>query len=190
MKIFDSRNVYRKADRLLEYHIGLLGVKGRNFEKDGEAYYSYNESGDEYLRAGYTTTKKLLSRTFNFELKQVISNIDFDDDFKLKLRFSGFKEISSAIFMPVKGFKGCEDYFNDPELLTFLAKKAKQVELAYIIIEYRKRPSQIEIRICPYAGAFLWVVVPPVFYDMKLRDNEIKTLMEITELLKSYIEKM
>lgn len=190
MGIFDVKNIYRRADRLLEYHIGLLVSKGKAFEKDGEAYYSFEESEEDFLRIGYTKTKKLLSRTFNFEVKQVINNIAFNDSFKLKLRFKGFKEISGASFVPEKGDQGYEAFFNDAQLLDRLWKRAKEVELAYVKIEYQKELNRLEIKICPYAGAFLWVVVPPVFYDMKLTDCEIQALMELAELLKSYINSM
>ena len=190
MGIFDVKNIDRRADRLLEYHIGLLVSKGKAFEKDQEAYYCFEESQENFLRIGYTKTKKLLSRTFNLEVKQVISNIAFNDSFKLRLRFKGFKEISGASFIPEKGSEGYEAFFNDTQLLNFLCKRAKEVELAYVKIEYHKELNQIEIKICPYAGAFLWVVVPPVFYDMKLTDCEIQALMEMAELLKSYINRI
>lgn len=190
MGIFDVKNVYRRADRLLDYHIGLLASTGKSFEKDGEAYYYFEESKEDFLRIGYTKTKKLLSRTFNLEIKQIINNIDFDNSFKLNLRFKGFKEINGASFVPEKGSESYEDLFNDAQLLDLLWHKAKEVELAYVKIEYRKRLNQIEIRICPYAGAFLWVVVPPVFYDMKLKDGEAKALIEIVDLFKSYIKQL
>lgn len=190
MGIFDTRNVYRRADRLLEYHISLLTSKGKAFEKDGEVYYCFEEDKDECLQVSYKTTKKLLSRTYNFELKQIFHNIDFDNDFQLKLRFRGLKEISGAIFVPEKGSEGYESYFNDAQLLDLLSKKAREVELAYVRIEYHKSKNQLEFGICPYAGAFLWVVIPPVFYDMKLTDCEIQALMELVELLKSYISRM
>jgi len=193
MGLFDVKNITRRADRLMNYHVEMLNQMGKKFERDGESFYSYDSNGEDYLRIGYNKTKKMLSRTFNLEIKQVINNIEFDDSFKIKLRFQGFKEINGAKFVSEKSKgmeSGYEDLFNNGVLLEKIWKLAKEVEMAYIKIEYIKRSNQLEIRICPYAGAFLWVVVPPVFYDMKLKQQELVSLMKMIGVIKSYVLKM
>jgi hypothetical protein len=189
MGLFNANNIERRAARLMSFHIGRLEALGKPFERDGEAYYQYVPGSKDYLRIGYTKTKKFLSRTFNLEIKYVLNDIAFDDSFKIKLRFQGFKEINGARFVPDRGSKGYEAFFNDPGFLETLWRKAKEVELAYVVVEYFKSQNKLEIRICPYAGAFLWVVVPPVFYDMKLRDNELVALMDIAGLAAGYVDR-
>jgi hypothetical protein len=193
MGLFDARNITRRADRLMKYHIDILNGMGNNFQLDGEGFFSYDPKSENYIRIGYSKTKKMLSRTFNMEIKQVIKNIEFDDSFKIKLRFQGFKEINGARFISEKGKEltsGYEDLFNNSGLLEKIWKLAREVEMAYVKIEYIKRSNQLEIRICPYAGAFLWVMVPPVFYDMKLRQPELASLMKIIGVLKEYVLNM
>ncbi len=193
MGIFDVKNITRRADRLMNYHVELLNKQGNDFQRDGECFYSYDPDSEDYLRVGYNKTKKLLSRTFNLEIKQVIKNIEFEDSFKIKLRFQGLKEINGAKFVAERGKDtkgGYEDFFNNPALLEKIWKLAKQVEMAYVKIEYIKRNSQLEIRISPYAGAFLWVVVPPVFYDMKLKQPELEILIKMIGVMKDYVLNM
>lgn len=193
MGLFDVKNITRRADRLMNYHVELLNKQGNNFQRDGEYFYSYDPESEDYLRIGYNKSKKLLSRTFNLEIKQVIKNIEFEDSFKIKLRFQGLKEITGAKFVAEKGKDtkdGYEDFFNNPALLEKIWKLAKQVEMAYVKIEYLKKINQLEIRISPYAGAFLWVVVPPVFYDMKLREPELATLLNMIGVMKGYVLNM
>jgi hypothetical protein len=193
MGLFDARNITRRADRLMKYHIEMLNQMGNFFEPDGEGYLSYDSGSEDYLRVGYNKSKKMLSRTFNLEIKQVIKNIEFDDSFKIKLRFQGLKEITGGKFVSEKGkdaSSGYEALFNDSVLLDKICRLAKEVEMAYIRIEYIKRSNQLEIRICPYAGAFLWVVVPPVFYDMKLKKPEMESLIKMIGTLKDYVMSM
>lgn len=189
MGLFDIKNITRRADRLLNYHVEILNNIGNHFQRDCESFYSYDSKNEDYLRVGYSKTKKMLSRTFNLEIKQVINNIKFDDNFKIKLRFQGVKEIKGARFVSEKGqdlASGYEDLFNSNALLEKILKVSKRVEIAYVKIEYLKINSQLEIRVCPYAGAFLWVVVPPIFYDMKLNKQELTNLMEMIGVMKVY----
>jgi hypothetical protein len=193
MGLFDIKNITRRADRLMNYHIEMLNQLGYNFERDGEGFLSYDSGSEDYLRVGYNKNKKMLSRTFNLEIKQVIKNIEFEDSFKIKLRFQGFKEINGALFVSEKAkgkASGYEDLFNNKAMLEKIWKLAKEVEMAYVKIEYIKRNNQLEIRICPYAGAFLWVVVPPIFYDMKLRQPELVSLMKMIGVMKEYVLNM
>jgi len=193
MGLFDVKNITRRADRLMNYHVEILNKLGNDFQRDGEYFYNYDPDSEDYLRVGYNKTKKMLSRTFNLEIKQVIKNIEFDDSFKIKLRFKGLKEINGATFVVERTnntISGYEDLFNDRAFLEKIWKLAKQIEMAYVKIEYIKRSSQLEIRISPYAGAFLWVVVPPVFYDMKLKQPELETLMKMIGVMKDYVLNM
>lgn len=193
MGLFDVKNITKRADRLMNYHIEILNQMGNRFERDGENFYSYDCNGEDYLRVGYNKSKKLLSRTFNLEIKQIINNIEFADSFRLKLRFQGFKEINGARFVSEKGknlTSGYEDLFNNEALLEKIWKLAKQVEIAYVKIEYLKSINRFEILVCPYAGAFLWVVVPPVFYDMKLKKQELESLLEMVQVMKEYVIEM
>jgi hypothetical protein len=189
MRFFDIKNIDKRADRLMKHHISLLSDMGKVFEKDGDFYYC-SGSDDDYLRIGYSKTKKMLSRTFNFEMKQMINNIDFDDSFNIKLRFQGFKEITGGRFIPGKGSEGYEAFFNESPFLEEFCRKAKEIEIAYVKIEYKKNSQQLELTICPYAGAFLWVVVPPVFYDMKLKEKEIVALMEMISLFQGHLKEL
>ena len=189
MRFFDIKNIDKRADRLMRYHIGLLAEKGKVFEKDGDFYYC-NGSNDDYLRIGYSKSKKLLSRTFNFEIKQFINHIDFDNSFNIKLRLQGFKEITGGRFIPGKGSEGYEAFFNESPFIDEFCRKAKEAEIAYVKIEYKKNLQQLELTICPYAGAFLWVVVPPVFYDMKLKDAELNAIIEMLALFQEHLKEM
>jgi hypothetical protein len=176
-----------RANRLLDYHIRMLTNKGINFKKDDVNYYLYSSESDDYIKIGYNKSKKLLSRTYNLEFISVINNIDFTKDFKVKLQFKGMKQIVGAKFVGSKDQKGYADFFNDEKLLDKVWNMARKIELAYVTIEYKRKTSKLEITVSPYPGAFLWVIFPPVFYDLKLKENEILILFNIIETLTEYV---
>lgn len=187
MKQFDSRNIDKRAERLLRYHAGLLMEKGIPMVKENENYYIYDQNKEDYMKMGYSKTKKLLSRTFNLEIKSVIHDLDFSEDFRLKMQFKGFPNITDAYFKSQKGNRRYEAFFQDPSFMESIVKEAKKVELAYIYIQYHKASRKMEIRVCPYAGAFLWVIFPPVFYDMRLKEEELSSVYKIAEMMKHYV---
>lgn len=191
MKQFNSENIERRAQKLLDYHVAVIDKNGRDWVQNGKHCYIHkwgnNRYGD-YVEMTYNKSKKLLSRSFNLELKSHIHSIEFENDFKIKLQFSGVKEIKSAKFV---GKKECQEYlnfFNSESLLNDIRNMAKKVEIAYVIIEYEKVRNNIIITVAPYPGAFLWIVFPPVFYDMKLKREELDVLLDMSYRITNFID--
>lgn len=187
MKQFDSRNIDKRAAKLLDHHAGLLGASGIPFIKENGNYYLYEKGSEDYMKMGYSKRKKLLSRTFNLEIQSIIHNVDFSQDFQLKLQFKGFPNITGADFKGNKKDRGFESMFQQQDLLDAILKEARKVEIAYIYIQYHKASQKMEIRVCPYAGAFLWIIFPPVFYDMRLKEEEIFSLYKTAKIITDYM---
>lgn len=189
MKQFDSRNIDRRAGKLLDYHVSLLKSQNKAFTPEGQSYYCRREQREDYMKIGYNKRKKLLSRTFNLEISSVLYDIDFPEDFSLKLRFKGFPNIIGAFFQGQKTSKKYEDFFQGADLMERIICQAKKVELAYVNIRHSKAAGKTEVTVCPYAGAFLWVIFPPVFYDMRLKKEEMAAVYKTAELISDHIAK-
>ncbi|MCI8648268.1 MAG: hypothetical protein HFE76_16085 [Firmicutes bacterium] len=189
MKQFDSRNIDRRAGRLLDYHVGLLKGQHDEFALEGQSYYCRKGEQEAYMKIGYNKRKKLLSRTFNLEVSSILYDIDFPEDFSLKLRFKGFPNITGAFFQGQKTSKKYESFFQQADLMEHITYQAKKVELAYVNIQHSKAARKMEITVCPYAGAFLWVIFPPVFYDMRLKREEMVAVHRTAELITEHITK-
>ena len=189
MKQFDSRNIDKRAGKLLNYHIELLTNQDLKFTPEGESYYEYQRGKEDYLKIGYHKRKKLLSRTFNLEFKSVIHEIELPESFDLKLQFKGFPKITGAAFTGSKNSRKFECYFQDKQLISAVLKEAGKVEIAYVHIQYNKVSKKIEVSVCPYAGAYLWVIFPPAFYDMRLKEEEIRAVYYLVEAVTDYINR-
>ena len=66
MKQFDSRNIDKRAERLLRYHAGLLMEKGIPMVKENENYYIYDQNKEDYMKMVITI---LHQRKLNSTLK-------------------------------------------------------------------------------------------------------------------------
>lgn len=187
MKQFDSRNIDRRAGKLLDYHMSLLENQNKEFTLEGQSYYCRRKEQEDYMKIGYNKRKRLLSRTFNLEVSSVLYDLDFPEDFSLKLQFKGFPNITGAFFQGQKTSKKYEDFFQNRDLMESIICQAKKVELAYVKIQHCKAAGKTEIIVCPYAGAFLWVIFPPVFYDMRLKKEEMDAVYRTAELIAAHM---
>lgn len=190
MNIFNTNNVTKQALRALESHMNILINSGKDFEKSDDKFYMYFENDcEDYMKVSYNLVKKIISRTFNMEFTTIIKNVEFKNSFALKLKFNGFPHISDVHFQGEKNQRSREPelLFNDEKLKKELLKLVSSVDLAYCKIEYQSITNEIKITICPYAGSYLWVVFPPVFYSLRLSEKELNALHDMGILFRNHI---
>ncbi len=181
----------KRVRDLLEYHIDLLSRKNRSFNKNTleEAYYLKelpHAEEDDYLRVGYSLKKKLLTRTFNFEIVTTLNEIYFKNPFILTMKFTGFPDIQAAYFKGKKGESSYEAIFNDKKLVDRIIDNARKVDIGYVRVEYQDKAGKLIIKVCPYAGAFLWILVPPILQKIPLNKKELDALWSITMDLRNF----
>lgn len=183
----------KRLKDLLDDHIQMLTGKNRTFQvMRDEGYYLEQrinpDNPDDTVKIGYTMQKKLLTRSFCLEFRTVVNDIHFSENFLLKLNFAGFPHTNTVFF---KGKKESEKYaesFNKPQLLEKLKRTAGMVDIDFITIEYSKSRAAFTIRISPIPGGAIWIVFPPVFFKMKLKQEEIDALWRIMIDLRKHIE--
>jgi hypothetical protein len=188
MKQFSIANIDRKAEKLMKEHVENIVPLYGEFKKQGDWYYTEeNEKGD-YVSAGYYFSKKLLTKVYNFQISLVLQNIDFDEDFSIESSFKGMVNIKDISFK-VKGNRSCmaERLNKDKVLKKKICDIAKHIDLTNISLKYSMYDKELKISINPYAGAFIWLKFPPVFYGIRLKESEYKSLYKLLNYLKSYL---
>lgn len=159
-----------------------------------EGYYLESDinpkNSDDYVKIGYSLSKKFLTRTYNFEIKTVFLGVDFRDSFDLKLKFSGFPKIEVVYFGSKKKNEEYVRLYNDSGLIEKLKNIARKVDIGYITISFNKHAQRLDITVSPIAGAFLWVVFPPIFQKIALKQEEIDALWEAMIAIRKHTEKL
>jgi hypothetical protein len=158
----------------------MLDAGFGDFRAADGAYYRENEASGDFLKIGYSEDNKLLSRVYNLAFKSSMPGFDFPADFKARIRFFGFKEITDAAFVTDAKDRGAEARLNEPELLSLILRAAREVDLASVRLEYVKRSGVLTLSVQPYAGAYVWVKFPPAFYGMRLKKEEMNALCRLT----------
>lgn len=185
----------KRVKDLLDDHIRMLTKKNRTFTNiRDEGYYLDQvvnpDNEDDYIKIGYTMQKKFISRTFCLEFRTTVNGVYLPKDFSLKLNFKGFPHIESAYFKGKKGSEKYEEAFNDNGLLSRLKKVAEIIDIDFILIEYNKSLGAFIIRISPIPGGIIWIVFPPLYYKMKLKQEEIDALWRGLITLRKYTMKL
>lgn len=194
-KVASSGIATKRVRDLLDYHIDMLTKPNRKFYMlRDEGYYLESDinpkNSDDYVKIGYSLSKKFLTRTYNFEIKTVFLGVDFRDSFDLKLKFSGFPKIEVVYFGSKKKNEEYVRLYNDSGLIEKLKNIARKVDIGYITISFNKHAQRLDITVSPIAGAFLWVVFPPIFQKIALKQEEIDALWEAMIAIRKHTEKL
>jgi uncharacterized UPF0146 family protein len=120
------------------------------------------------------------------ELKILIGNIDIGKDFSAKIGFKGQTRITNAIFKIKNSTKKIDSLLNNETLLNYIIDIAGKVDIAKMKMDYFGRSKTLAIKIYPYGGAMLWLKIPPIYFPIKLHDNEMKALYALMQKVGNY----
>jgi len=178
-----NENIEKRANALLDSHIGILGADAACFVSTANGYERRDKDGNVDLYIGYAPKSKLLTKIFNLELRKVVKNDLFERSFSAKIKFRGSRKIESASFELIRPNSKIEEQLNDPEMLEEVTELAQKVDVSTLTLDYSKANEKLTIVLMPYAGAFLWIKFPPVFYPLKLTGEEMKCLCSIIDII-------
>jgi hypothetical protein len=185
-----KKNVDSRAAALLEHHMSLLGASPGFSRKDELTYAREGGTDLTDFLIGYDVKSKFMTKTYNLLFKARIPNMDLGDSFKARIKFRGVKTIETGFFEIKPKREEAERLLNDPALIDLIVNAAREVDIAMITVEYSAGTEALTISILPYAGAFLWIKLPPVYYPLKLNEIEMNALeklsREITGRLSSF----
>lgn len=191
MKMLDPKNVISKSDRMMKVHLEMFSEYLGTYEAFDNNFY-FLDTEEEMIKISYEADSKLLTKVFSISLKLGLKDIRMSSSWKVKSSFLGNIKPEGMYF------KGCNKYSGDmaawlneqTEFVDFLFSETKKVELQNIVIEYNEHSRMLTASVNPYAGAFVWIKMPPVYHDIKLRRDEIEAICIMAELLKKFLKKL
>jgi hypothetical protein len=182
-----QKNVDARAAALLEHHMSLLGTASGFARKDGLTYVNEKGTGSADLSIKYDAKSKFMTKTYNLLFRLRIPDVDLGDSFKARIKFRGTKMIETGFFDVKPRHEVAESLLNDPSFIDMIVEAAHKVDIAVITVEYSAGAEAITVSILPYAGAFLWVKLPPVYYPLKLNEDEMIALFSLSKRIEGYI---
>lgn len=190
MDNFAAENVRKKAESMLKDHAAVIGEFGAAMKLEGGAYYIHNDDTDDYIRFGYDVSNKFLTKLYGMSVKIVSHNIVLGADFEAMCIFTGAFRMEGVYFKRLKGDMAAVDRLNSQAALMnriFLA--AKKFDIESIRIKYCREGGILEVKIKPYAGAFVWIKFPPVTRKIPLQNDELEEIYHLTIFIQNCLSR-
>jgi len=186
-KMLDPKNVTVRADRMMKEHLALFEEYFGSYEREGSRY-CFDFNGSTSVTVYYENDSKLLTKTFSTAVRITIRNIAMRKSWKARLNMSGKLKLEKLFLKALdQDSKDMADEFNgNTELLGKMLSLFRDFDLEAMTVEYRKDAQELDVTIRPYPGAFIWVKIPPVYYDIRLKPEEVRKIYQITELFSNF----
>lgn len=182
-KLLDPQIVRKRTELMMERQLGELARFFGEFERYGEQYYAWLESGQS-LNIRYYEDSKFMSKVFSTRITLEFEDMVMETSWKARLSFRGLKTISRLVWQP--GPK------SNPERTRFLNERkgfnerllplCRNLDLITIELDYAQDAKRLLVSILPYAGSYVWIKLPPAYCDIPLKPSEAETIYEIASL--------
>jgi hypothetical protein len=186
-KMLDPKNVTVRADRMMKEHLTLFEEYFGGYEREGSRY-CFDFDRNTTVKVYYEDFSKLLTKTFSTAVRITVRNVDMRKSWKAKLVMGGKVKLEKLTLKPLgQDSKDMTDEFNgNTELLGKMLSLFRDFDLEGMTVEYRKDEQELDVTLRPYPGAFIWVKMPPIYYDVRLKPEEIRKIYQITELFSNF----
>lgn len=186
-KMLDPKNVTVRADRMMRDHLALFEAYFGSCERDGSFWrFTFNDTTE--LKVYYEENSRLLTKTFSITVKITVRSVSMKKSWKAKLDMGGLLRVEKVSLKALdRDSADMADKLNgNREFITGLYSLFRDFDLHGMAVEYRKGEQEMDITLRPYPGAFIWVKIPPIYYDLRLKPEEAGKIYETAELFSSF----
>ena len=184
MKLFANSIASGKTSKAFQNQIEMVS-KCFNFHKRVEDKYIFDGSYGDIITVYQRINSKFFSRLYSLVLKVEINNPPTEDCFRYKMIFEGMIN-QKPVFKSVSGNRKELDKLNTEENLSKIYSCTKKVHLESLFIY--SQSEKIYVDIIPYPGSIVWLVIPPITYHIRIKQEEIKALAELIQSLVKIIK--
>lgn len=186
-KMLDPKNVTVRADRMMRDHLALFEKYFGDYEKEGTRYH-FDFNDNTTVTVYYEDYSKLLTKTFSTAIRIKVHHIEMKKSWKAKLNMSGKIKVEKVAWKALdQDSRIVVDELNEnTEFMKAMLSLLKDFDLQSLTMEYRKDEQELNVTIRPYPGAFIWVKIPPIYYDVRLKPEEVERIYSITELFSNF----
>ena len=152
-----------------------------DYEMNGESYLFDLEGEDTFLLK-QNIKDSFFSKIYRAECVLKIYDVIGFDDFDCKLELKGMIGTKGSL-VNVRGDKEYTDLFNEYKILSKFNILLREVQIETITINYSSDEEKLTVRITPYAGSMVWMIIPPIAYQVKIWDKEIEAISKLINLI-------
>lgn len=186
-KMLDPKNVTARADRMMREHLALFEKYFGSCHREGSRY-CFDLNAATEVKVYYEEYSKLLTKSFSTAVTITIRDVKMSKSWKAKLNQGGRIRVEKVSLKALDGDSAAiVDELNDnTDLNARMLRLFKDFDLQGLTMEYRKDAQELDVTLRPYPGAFLWVKIPPVYYAVRLKPEEVKRIYDITGMFSTF----
>jgi hypothetical protein len=172
---------------MMREHLALFEECFGGYERVGSSFcFDYDDN--TAVAVYYENYSKLLTKTFSTTIRITLRNVSMKKSWKAKLLMKGKIKVEKVELKALDQNSAdmAEDLNRNTKLTEIMLGLFKDFDLQGLNMEYRKDEQEMHVTIRPYPGAFIWVKMPPVYYDIRLKPEEIKRIYEMTKAFSSF----
>lgn len=174
-----KKSFFEQANKLSK-QFGEYDIQGDTF--------LFDLDNDDTLLLKQEIKDSFFSKIYRMECVANIRNVTDLEDFGCKLELKGMIN-TKGCFVKSWGDSQFVDSFNSSKSLEKLNILLKQVQIEFMEMKYSSDEQKLKIKIIPYAGSMVWMIIPPIAYQVKIWDEELIAISEIINLLYNYTKK-
>lgn len=189
-KMLDPKNVTVRADRMMKEHLNLFEKYFGEYEKEGSTY-RFNVDDNAIVEIYYSEASKLLTKTFSTTVKIIVKNVEMRRSWKAKLQLRGLIKVDKILLkeLDANSVDAVAKLNSNKVFMGNMFSLFKNFDLHSVSFEYKQAEGQMNIIITPYPGSFIWVKLPPIYYDVRLRPEEIKKMHDMAIMFSEFFTK-
>ena len=184
MAKFNNSIATAKTKKSFLQQAGILSGQFGGYEAYGDAFLFDLDNDDTFLLR-QEIKNSFFSKIYRMECVININNVTGLEDFEYKLELKGIWDTKGSL-VKIWGDEELADSFNSSPMFPNFNALLKQVQIEFLQIKYSSDAERLTIRLIPYAGSMVWMMIPPIAYQVKIWDEELKAVSEIIKLLYNY----
>lgn len=183
MAKFNNSIATAKTKKSFLEQASKLSCQLGEYEVQGDTFlFELDPANEDTVLLRQEVKNSFFSKIYRLECLVNINNVIELEDFECKLELKGMVNTKGHL-AKTWGDMTSVDLFNDSAMLEKLNALLKKVQIEFLQIKYSSDEEALKIKLIPYAGSMVWMMLPPIAYQVKIWDEELNAISDIIKLL-------
>ncbi|MEI8216520.1 MAG: hypothetical protein WCF96_05425 [Eubacteriales bacterium] len=181
MTRFQNSIAIAKTKKSFLQQANVFSKQFGDYDINGEAFLFDLEGEDTFLLR-QNIKDSFFSKIYRAECIVKIYDVKGFDDFDCKLQLKGMIGTKGSL-VNIRGDKEYVNLFNQYKTLSKFNILLREVQIETITVNYSSDEEKLTVKITPYAGSMVWMIIPPIAYQVKIWDKEIESISKLINLI-------
>jgi hypothetical protein len=169
----------------------MLFVERGMLKHDNQSNIISLEDDRIKLNLLFKTRRKLLSRVYHLNIVSrmvPLTEYSANKPYTLKLRVRGFKKVEWCFSVVGSGIENGRAVADRLLSSGIIARFAGSVDIESLLIDWSPESDSWNISVGPFPGSFVYMSLPPIKYNVKLRKSEVEAIYDFFDTVSDFFD--